>query len=196
MNVDLQMIRDGLEEVFDRQRQESESESGTEAQKRPRELGVLEKYGIDLTAKAQHDELDPVIGRDKETQRMVTILWTTYQEQSCAHRRAGCWQNSGGFEGLAQRIVKGAAPGFLLGKRIIQLDLTAMVAGTKYRGQFEERLQKVLTAVKKHQEIILFIDELHLLVGAGSAEGSMDAANVLKPALASRRSARHWCDDV
>ena len=183
MNVDLQMIRDGLEEVFDRQRQESESESGTEAQKRSRELGVLEKYGIDLTAKAQHDELDPVIGRDKETQRMVTILGRRTKNNPALIGEPGVGKTAV-VEGLAQRIVKGAVPGFLLGKRIVQLDLTAMVAGTKYRGQFEERLQKVLTAVKKHQEIILFIDELHLLVGAGSAEGSMDAANVLKPALA------------
>ena len=87
-------------------------------------------------------------------------------------------------EGLAQKIADNKVPEFLKGKRLFQLDLTAMIAGTKYRGQFEERLQKVLAVAKKHQEVILFIDELHLLVGAGSAEGSMDAANVLKPALA------------
>lgn len=183
MNIDLQMIRDDLEEVFDRQRQDSESDHGAGNQQRSRELGILEKYGIDLTAKATNDELDPVIGRDKETQRMVTILGRRTKNNPALIGEPGVGKTAV-VEGLAQRIIKGDVPSFLIGKRIVQLDLTAMVAGTKYRGQFEERLQKVLSAVKKHQEIILFIDELHLLVGAGSAEGSMDAANVLKPALA------------
>ena len=183
MNIDLQTIRNDLEEVFDRQRRESEVEGKTSSSERLKGLGILDKYGIDLTAKAMNDELDPVIGRDRETQRMVTILGRRNKNNPALIGEPGVGKTAV-VEGLAQRIAKGDVPGFLDGKRIIQLDLTAMVAGTKYRGQFEERLQKVIATAKKQQEVILFIDELHLLVGAGSAEGSMDAANVLKPALA------------
>ena len=183
MNIDLQMVRDDLEEVFNRQRQEAEAEGDTATSGNSKSLGILDKFGIDLTAKAMKGELDPVIGRDRETKRMITILGRRTKNNPALIGEPGVGKTAV-VEGLAQKIVKGDVPDFLLGKKVVQLDLTTMVAGTKYRGQFEERLQKVLAEVKKRQEIILFIDELHLLVGAGSAEGSMDAANVLKPALA------------
>ncbi|MDO4773763.1 MAG: ATP-dependent Clp protease ATP-binding subunit, partial [Candidatus Saccharibacteria bacterium] len=144
---------------------------------------MLERFGIDLTERARAGMLDPVVGRDKETERMITVLGRRSKNNPALIGEPGVGKTAV-VEGLAQRIVQGKVPAFLTGKRLVQLDLTAMVAGTKFRGQFEERLQKVLAAVRKHQEIILFIDELHVLVGAGSAEGSMDAANVLKPALA------------
>ena len=183
MNIDLQMIRDDLEEVFERQRHDSEFGHEHAGSKRSKALGILEKYGVDLTAKAANDELDPVIGREREMKRMITILGRRTKNNPALIGEPGVGKTAV-VEGLAQKITKGNVPDFLSGKRLIQLDLTAMVAGTKYRGQFEERLQKVLAEVKQHQEVILFIDEVHLLVGAGSAEGSMDAANVLKPALA------------
>lgn len=183
MNIDLQMIRDDLEDVFERQRRDSELGRSSDDPRSSKALGILEKYGVDLTAKAVVDDLDPVIGREREMKRMITILGRRTKNNPALIGEPGVGKTAV-VEGLAQKIAKGKVPDFLIGKRLIQLDLTAMVAGTKYRGQFEERLQKVLAEVKKHQEVILFIDEVHLLVGAGSAEGSMDAANVLKPALA------------
>jgi len=106
-----------------------------------------------------------------------------HQKQSCADRRAGCRQKPLLFEGLAQRIADGEVPSFLADKRILALDLSLIVAGTKYRGQFEERLKTIMKELMESQNSIIFIDELHTLVGAGSAEGSLDAANILKPAL-------------
>ncbi len=183
MNINLSDVRDDLEEVFDKQRHDAEAQSAEPAKQRSKELGVLERFGVDLTAKAHAGLLDPVIGRENEMQRMITVLGRRTKNNPALIGEPGVGKTAV-VEGLSQRIAAGDVPDFLVGKRVVQLDLTAMVAGTKFRGQFEERLQKVLAAVKKHPEIILFIDELHLLVGAGSAEGSMDAANVLKPALA------------
>lgn len=185
MNVDLEQLRGSLEEVFDRQQYEGHRETTEHAAAggQRNELAILEKFGIDLTDRARAGMLDPVVGRDTETERMITVLGRRSKNNPALIGEPGVGKTAV-VEGLAQRIASGAVPAFLVGKRVVQLDLTAMVAGTKFRGQFEERLQKVLAAVRKHQEIILFIDELHLLVGAGSAEGSMDAANVLKPALA------------
>ncbi|MDO4781437.1 MAG: ATP-dependent Clp protease ATP-binding subunit [Candidatus Saccharibacteria bacterium] len=185
MNVDIEALRGSLEELFDRQQSEADEAVSSETGRRASstELKMLERFGIDLTERARAGMLDPVIGRDKETERMITVLGRRSKNNPALIGEPGVGKTAV-VEGLAQRIAEGRVPAFLVGKRVVQLDLTAMVAGTKFRGQFEERLQKVLAAVRKHQEIILFIDELHLLVGAGSAEGSMDAANVLKPALA------------
>lgn len=184
MNVDLETLRGNLEDVFDRQQSESEQEIAAESpSKGSSSAKILEKFGVDLTARAREGLLDPMIGRSSELARVITILGRRGKNNPALIGEPGVGKTAV-VEGLAQRIADGEVPVFLKGKRLIQLDLASMVAGTKYRGQFEERLQKILAAVKKHQEIILFIDELHLLVGAGSAEGSMDAANVLKPALA------------
>ena len=183
MNIDIEHLRGSLEDVFDKQQFESlQSDRGT-ASKKSGDLKILDKFGVDLTRRASEGFLDPVIGRSAEIQRMITVLGRRSKNNPALIGEPGVGKTAV-VEGLAQKIADNKVPEFLKGKRLFQLDLTAMIAGTKYRGQFEERLQKVLAVAKKHQEVILFIDELHLLVGAGSAEGSMDAANVLKPALA------------
>ena len=183
MNIDIEQLRGSLEDVFDKQQFESLQNDQTATTKKSTDLKILDKFGVDLTRRASEGFLDPVIGRTEEIQRMITVLGRRSKNNPALIGEPGVGKTAV-VEGLAQKIADNKVPEFLKGKRIFQLDLTAMIAGTKYRGQFEERLQKVLAVAKKHQEIILFIDELHLLVGAGSAEGSMDAANVLKPALA------------
>lgn len=184
MNVDLETLRGNLENVFDRQQSESEHDlKDSPNVSDGASLKSLQKFGTDLTKRAREGLLDPMIGRTKELQRVITILGRRNKNNPALIGEPGVGKTAI-VEGLAQRIVDGDVPEFLKGKRVIQLDLASMVSGTKFRGQFEERLQKILSVVKKHQEIILFIDELHLLVGAGSAEGSMDASNILKPALA------------
>lgn len=183
MNIDIEHLRGSLEDVFDKQQFESLQSDRSAAAKKSSDLKILDKFGVDLTRRASEGFLDPVIGRAAEIQRMITILGRRSKNNPALIGEPGVGKTAV-VEGLAQKIADNKVPEFLKGKRLFQLDLTAMIAGTKYRGQFEERLQKVLAVAKKHQEVILFIDELHLLVGAGSAEGSMDAANVLKPALA------------
>ena len=183
MNIDIEHLRGSLEDVFDKQQFESLQSDRSAAAKKSGDLKILDKFGVDLTRRASEGFLDPVIGRAAEIQRMITVLGRRSKNNPALIGEPGVGKTAV-VEGLAQKIADNKVPEFLKGKRLFQLDLTAMVAGTKYRGQFEERLQKVLSVAKKHQEVILFIDELHLLVGAGSAEGSMDAANVLKPALA------------
>jgi ATP-dependent Clp protease ATP-binding subunit ClpC len=144
---------------------------------------MLETFGIDLTAKAKQGELDPVIGRDEQEERMVTILSRRTKNNPVLIGEPGVGKTAI-VEGLAQRIAHEDVPDHLLDKRVVQLDLAAMIAGTKYRGEFEERLKKVVEELKQQKNVIVFIDELHLLVGAGAAEGALDAANMLKPALA------------
>src|ERR1700730_8244281 len=145
---------------------------------------ALEKYGRNLTALAQQGKLDPVIGRDEEIRRVIQILSRRTKNNPVLIGAPGVGKTAI-VEGLAQRIVRGDVPEGLKGKRVVTLDMGALVAGAKYRGEFEERLKAVLKAVQEAQgEIILFIDELHTVVGAGAAEGAMDASNLLKPALA------------
>ncbi len=145
---------------------------------------ALEKFGRDLTALAKAGKLDPVIGRDEEIRRVIQILSRRTKNNPVLVGEPGVGKTAI-VEGLAQRIVAGDVPEPLKNKRIVQLDMGALVAGAKYRGEFEERLKAVLKEVTESEgEIILFIDEIHTLVGAGAAEGAMDAANMLKPALA------------
>ena len=143
----------------------------------------LDNYGIDLTKAAESGKLDPVVGREKEIERIAQILSRRKKNNPILIGEPGVGK-SAIAEGLALRIVEKRVSRALFGKRIVSLDMTAVVAGTKYRGQFEERIRAILTEVKKHPDVILFIDEIHTIVGAGSAAGSMDAANMLKPALA------------
>ena len=145
-------------------------------------LKALGQFGIDLTARAREGKLDPVIGREQEIQRVMQILSRRQKNNPCLIGEPGVGKTAIA-EGLAQKIVQGDVPETLSGKRLITLDLSAMVAGAKYRGEFEERLKNALQEVKRAGNIILFIDELHMIVGAGAAEGAVDAANILKPAL-------------
>lgn len=146
-------------------------------------LQSLAKFGIDLTAKALENSLDPVIGRDEEIMAMMQILIRKSKNNPILLGEPGVGKTAA-VEGLAQRIVRKEVPLSLQHKRVIALDMSALVAGAKYRGEFEERLKAVVDEVKKAGNVILFIDEIHTIVGAGAAEGSMDAANILKPALA------------
>ncbi|MCH7945453.1 MAG: AAA family ATPase, partial [Armatimonadetes bacterium] len=147
-------------------------------------LRALEKYGIDLTAQARSGKLDPVIGRGEEIRRVVQVLSRRTKNNPVLIGEPGVGKTAVA-EGLAQRIVAGDIPEGLRNKSVVMLDMGALVAGAKYRGEFEERLKAVLDEIKRSDgQIILFIDELHTIVGAGQAEGSLDAANMLKPMLA------------
>ena len=144
---------------------------------------TIDQLGIDLTAAARADQLDPVIGREKEIQRVVQILSRRTKNNPVLIGEPGVGKTAV-VEGLAQRIITGDVPETLQGKRLLTLDVGSLVAGTKYRGEFEERLKKVIEEIKNAGNCILFIDEMHMLVGAGAAEGAVDAANILKPSLA------------
>ncbi|MDA3967181.1 ATP-dependent Clp protease ATP-binding subunit [Helicobacter sp. WB40] len=146
-------------------------------------LESLEKFGIDLTQKALEGKLDPVIGRDEEITHMMQILIRKTKNNPILLGEPGVGKTAV-VEGLAQRIIKKEVPLSLQNKKVVALDMSALIAGAKYRGEFEDRLKKVIDEVKKSGNIILFIDEIHTIVGAGASEGSMDAANILKPALA------------
>jgi ATP-dependent Clp protease ATP-binding subunit ClpC len=153
-----------------------------EATQQKKELPFLSEYGRDLTALAAESSFDPLIGRDDEVDRIVQILSRRTKNNPILLGEPGVGKTAI-VEGLAQRIVEGRVPIFLANKRIVALDLSLIVAGTKYRGQFEERLKGILKELKESRDLIVFIDEIHSLIGAGSAEGSLDAANILKPAL-------------
>lgn len=143
----------------------------------------LNQFGTDLTKQAEEGKLDPVIGRSEETDRVIEILSRRTKNNPCLIGEPGVGKTAV-IEGLAQKIVNGNIPENLKNKKVITLDITSMVAGAKYRGDFEERVKKCLAEVKKAQDIVLFIDEIHTIVGAGAAEGAIDAANILKPLLA------------
>ncbi len=146
-------------------------------------LKDLAPFGSDLTKMASEGKFDPIVGRDKEIERVIQILSRRTKNNPCLIGEPGVGKTAIA-EGLAQKIVAGEVPETLKGKKIFSLDLASMVAGTKYRGEFEDRIRKALDEAKKSEEIILFIDEVHTLIGAGAAEGAMDAANILKPLLA------------
>ncbi len=143
----------------------------------------LRQFAVDLTAFAEEGKFDPIIGRDKEIERVIQILSRRTKNNPCLIGEPGVGKTAVA-EGLASKIAEGKIPETLKGKRIYSLDLSSMIAGTKYRGEFEERIKAALDDVRKNNNIILFIDEVHTLVGAGAAEGAMDAANILKPLLA------------
>jgi ATP-dependent Clp protease ATP-binding subunit ClpC len=144
---------------------------------------TLDQFGRDLTAMAKEDKLDPVVGREKEIERVIQVLSRRTKNNPVLIGEPGVGKTAVA-EGLAQRIASGNVPEILLDKKVVTLDMGSVVAGTKYRGEFEERLKKIIDEIRQAGNIIMFIDELHTLVGAGAAEGAIDAANILKPALA------------
>ncbi len=145
--------------------------------------GMLDQFGTDLTTQAAEGKLDPVIGREGEIERLMQILSRRTKNNPCLVGEPGVGKTAV-VEGLARRIVEGVVPEHMKGKHIYTLDLSGMVAGSKYRGEFEERMKKMLREVKADPNVILFLDEIHTIIGAGSAEGTLDAANILKPSMA------------
>jgi ATP-dependent Clp protease ATP-binding subunit ClpC len=163
--------------------QGSSSAQQAQSGKKKSQTPALDTFGRDLTALARDGKLDPVIGRSKEIERVIQILSRRTKNNPVLIGEAGVGKTAI-VEGLAQSIIDGDVPDLLMGQRVLTLDLAGVVAGTKYRGQFEERLKSVMKEIRRADNIILFIDELHTIVGAGAAEGAVDAANMLKPSLA------------
>lgn len=188
MNVDVDELIGDLEQFLNRQQDEYTASEALETERRSgtKKRSLIEHFGEDLTNKARKGELDPVVGRDEQIQRMVTVLGRRTKNNPVLIGEPGVGKTAI-VEGLAQRIVKEEVPDHLLDKRIITLDLAGMIAGTKYRGEFEERLRQIIDELIEDTSSIVFIDEIHLLVGAGAAEGAIDAANMLKPGLARGR---------
>ena len=198
LEVDIEQCRQEILKELDPQFQAGEEEGGekepspetVEAGKAPprgdkgkdQKTPALKAFGRDLTEIAKKGDMDPVIGRSSEIERVIQILCRRTKNNPVLLGEAGVGKTAI-VEGLAQEIAKGNVPELLASKRVVTLDLALMVAGTKYRGQFEERIKAVMDEIKKAKNVILFIDELHTIVGAGSAEGTMDASNIFKPAL-------------
>jgi ATP-dependent Clp protease ATP-binding subunit ClpC len=158
-----------------------DSKTGSEA-KKSEKTATLDQFGRDLTEMAENGKLDPVIGREKEIERVIQVLSRRTKNNPCLIGEPGVGKTAIA-EGLAQRIISGDVPEILRDKRVVALDMASMVAGTKFRGEFEERLKKVMNEIKQADNVILFIDEMHTIIGAGAAEGAIDASNILKPAL-------------
>lgn len=181
MSINVDTLNSGLEQFLNRQQYEDNS-SDTRTRTKPRRKTALDYFGTDLTRLARENKLDPVVGREPQIRRVITVLNRRLKNNPVLIGEPGVGKTAI-VEGLAQRIVHEDVPDSLLDKRIVMLDLTGMVAGTKYRGEFEERLKKVMSELENDKKTIVFIDELHLIVGAGAAEGALDAGNILKPAL-------------
>ena len=183
-DIDIDMVRNEILKELDPNFKPEEPvlAGGVKSSGRNKKTPALKAYGKDLTEQAEKGEMDPVVGREDEIERIVQILCRRSKNNPILIGEAGVGKTAIA-EGLAQEIVKGNVPEILQKKRVIALDLALMVAGTMYRGQFEERIKAVMDEIKKDGNVILFIDEVHMMVGAGSASGSMDASNIFKPAL-------------
>ena len=186
MGINVNAIQRELENFLNRQFDDAENGEGAPARSKnkrgTKSKTALDTFSTDLTAQARVNKLDPVVGREQQIRRLVTILNRRTKNNPVLIGEPGVGKTAI-VEGLAQRIVSEDVPDSLLDKRIVMLDLAAMIAGTKYRGEFEDRLKKVMQELEDDKRTIAFIDEMHLIVGAGAAEGSMDAGNILKPAL-------------
>ncbi|HEX9068360.1 MAG TPA: ATP-dependent Clp protease ATP-binding subunit [Ktedonobacterales bacterium] len=178
LGVNLQKVRSETVRVL----QQSGSSQGEPMGQKHSRTPTIDSMGIDLTAQARSGKLDPVVGREQEIERVIQILSRRHKNNPALIGEPGVGKTAI-VEGLAQRIVSGEVPDTLAGKRLLTLDVGSLVAGTKYRGEFEERLKKIIEEIRASQDCIIFIDEVHTLVGAGAAEGAVDAANILKPAL-------------
>ena len=178
LGVNLEKVRSQTIQVL--------SQSGNphgETREKHSKTPTIDQMGIDLTAQARAGKLDPVVGREQEIERVIQILSRRHKNNPALIGEPGVGKTAI-VEGLAQKIIAGEVPETLAGKRLLTLDVGSLVAGTKYRGEFEERLKKIIEEIRSSQDCIIFIDEVHTLVGAGAAEGAVDAANILKPALA------------
>jgi ATP-dependent Clp protease ATP-binding subunit ClpC len=182
MDVEVDTLMTELEQFLNREQESGGTLEEMKKNKRQKKT-ALDFFGTDLTALARKNKLDPVVGRENQIRRVITILSRRTKNNPVLIGEPGVGKTAI-VEGLAARIVAEDVPDSLLDKRIIMLDLTAMIAGTKYRGEFEERLKKVMSELENDTKTIVFVDELHLIVGAGAAEGALDAGNMLKPALA------------
>ena len=183
MDVEVDSLVGELENFLNRQQSSGGGIAEAEKPGKKQRKTALDFFGTDLTAQARKNKLDPVVGRENQIRRVITILSRRTKNNPVLIGEPGVGKTAI-VEGLAARIVAEDVPDTLLDKRIIMLDLAAMIAGTKYRGEFEERLKKVIGELEKDKSTIVFVDELHLIVGAGAAEGALDAGNMLKPALA------------
>ena len=182
LGVNLEKVRSQVVQVVSQGQIERRSSSGR-GSKNSSKTPIVDQMGIDLTAAARANKLDPVIGRQDEVERVIQILSRRTKNNPALIGEPGVGKTAI-VEGLAQRIVAGDIPETLRDRRVLTLDMGALVAGTKYRGEFEERLKKIIDEIKASTDTVLFIDELHTVVGAGAAEGAVDAANILKPSLA------------
>ena len=183
LDTDLDAVAENIEKLVEKEASEAKLEGQKRKAGKRAGYRFLSKYGTDLTEEAKAGKLDTVIGREQEIERAVTVLCRRSKSNPVLIGEAGVGKTAI-VEGLAMRVAKNDVPDKLVGKHIWQIDLSSVVAGTKFRGEFEERIKGVIDEAVDDDSVILFIDELHLLSGAGSAEGSMDAANILKPALA------------
>ncbi len=183
LNVDADKVLDEIEALVEEQTKDEKLKAEKAKYLKKSPLKFLNRYGKDLTEEARNGKLDTVIGRENEIERVITVLSRRTKSNPVLIGEAGVGKTAI-VEGLATRIVKNEVPGGLIGKHIYQVDLSSVVAGTKFRGEFEERIKGIIDEATGDDSILLFIDEIHLLSGAGSSEGSMDAANILKPALA------------
>ena len=183
LDVDTEKLLDEIEELVEEQTKDEQNKAEKAKYIKSSGLRFLKKYGKDLTEEARAGKLDTVIGRENEIERVVTVLARRTKSNPVLIGEAGVGKTAI-VEGLATRISKNEVPGNLIGKHIYQVDLSSVVAGTKFRGEFEERIKGIIDEAVSDDTVLLFIDEIHLLCGAGSSEGSMDAANILKPALA------------
>jgi len=182
LGVDLESVRDQVINLLGGEAGRSPGRAGRRAPEKKSPTATLDTFGRDLTALAREGKLDPVIGRNKEIQRVIQILSRRTKNNPVLIGEPGVGKTAI-VEGLAQRIIDKKVPEILRDRRVVTLDLASVVAGSKYRGEFEERLKRVMNEIRGVKNIILFIDEMHTLVGAGAAEGAIDAANILKPAL-------------
>ncbi|WP_066889776.1 ATP-dependent Clp protease ATP-binding subunit [Clostridium nigeriense] len=183
LKVDLKLVKNELVNFLNKNDSKDLKQSDDKSKKNGVKTPMLSQYGRDLTLLAKEGKLDPVIGRKNENKRVLEILCRRGKNNPCLIGEPGVGKTAV-IEGLAQLIAEGKVPDILKDKSIIALDLTAMIAGAKYRGEFEDRLKKVMSEIVNSQDIIIFIDEIHTIVGAGGAEGAIDASNILKPALA------------
>ncbi|MCA9343196.1 ATP-dependent Clp protease ATP-binding subunit [Candidatus Saccharibacteria bacterium] len=183
MSVTVEGLITDIEQFLNRQQYNDSGKSFGRTKTRGKKKTAVDFFGTDLTKMAKEGKLDPVVGREAQIRRMITVLNRRTKNNPVLIGEPGVGKTAIA-EGLAQRIITEDVPDSLIDKRIVMLDLTSMIAGTKYRGEFEERLKKVMTELEADPKTIVFIDELHLIVGAGAAEGSLDAGNILKPSLA------------